>query len=176
MNTGPIFSVERHAKLCGVACLLLVVGCQTRLAATPKPEPLPPDCAQRATGDATTTPKASIVFIGEGADILNWDFLVRGLPATDLRTGSIVVADLFRGFIASSLGLSLLWLKAGEMLPVRTLSVLDQNVASTILYEKDDDAKEVAALAESARTRTREANEILGAIELRPPYPVPFSG
>jgi hypothetical protein len=194
-------------KICACACLLLAVGCQARLGATPKPEPLFSESGRHPTNLAPSaarlgaTPKreplsgwsgheptsasaapsarpgASIEFVEGGADILKWDFLVRGLPAVDLRTGSIVVADLSRSLsVVSTLGLSLVWLRPGQKLRFRVWSVLDKEVATGLMYDDDPDgAQRITAsarvLAEGVRERTRDANEMLGSLDLRPIIP-----
>ncbi len=155
-------------KLCGVPGLLLVVGCQPRLAATPKPEPLsresgPQPIHAAASAAPSARPGASIELAEAGADILKWNFLVRGLPAVDVRTGSILIANVSRDASVPSLGLSLLWLRPGQRFPFRVWSVLDSNDPDSSLDNR--------GLADGTRVRTRDANEMLGSLELRPTIP-----
>lgn len=161
--------VNRVLQFLGIACALAVFNCQPRCAATPKAEPVALANAPSAMPQQTPrNSQASLVFVEKGADILEWDFQVRGLPAIDLRTGSIIIADLSHGTLASSLGLSLHWMLPDETRPYRTWWLLDEHVASTILYERDGDQKQTAALAVKAREQTRDANETLRALALRP--------
>ncbi len=126
-----------------------------------------------ATAPSSAKPKASIKFMGKGPDLQKWDFSVHGLPAVDLRTGSIVVADLPRSLgVVGSLGLSLLWLQPGQKSRSRIWSVLDKSVATDIMYDDhtqpDALAARARALADGVRERTRDANEMLASLELRP--------
>jgi hypothetical protein len=117
----------------------------------------------------TTAPDrgASSAFLERPGGVLAWDFEVHGLPATDPSAGAIVVADVSHGRVASSLALSLRWLRPGEE-PFRSLTVLDDSDASYVLYEADSPEEAAEAVAEGVRAQTREANRILGAIELAP--------
>lgn len=136
-------------RLAGFA--LVMLGCS--VSSTPPPTP--------------PKPQELIAFTERPDGLLSWDFEVHGLPATDPRTGAIVVADVSHGHIASSLSLTLRWLRPREDAP-RTFAVLAPSEASHVLYELDDAPEVRTALAATVRTRTRTANAVLAAGELRP--------
>jgi hypothetical protein len=108
---------------------------------------------------------------------LKWEFSVRGLPAVDARTGSVVVADLSHGNgVFASLGMSLLWLRPGQKFRSRVWSVLDEGYADELMHDDEPNreqriAASVLALAEGVRARTRDANDMLNSLDLHPTIP-----
>jgi hypothetical protein len=161
--------------------ILGIVGCRST---APSPTSAPQIVAVAESSHvADAAPSASVVapsttagnttaviaFQEHPGGLQYWDFDVHGLPAADTKTDAIVVADISHGHIASSLSMSLRWLKPGHKEPLRTMTLLGQSEASHVLYEVDDvtGPREMAKLAERVRAQTREANRVLGATSLR---------
>jgi len=139
----------------------LCLGCQLRA-------PAPTECPGPTSAP---DPSASISFVQGGGELLQWDFLVRGLPAVEYGSGLVVVADRSRGEAAASLGLSVLRLGQGEARPRSVRVLLDEDVASRLLYEGETAGAEPLSLSEEVRGRVDQANLWLGSLRLRPMLP-----
>jgi hypothetical protein len=171
--------VRRYAEVRAsvIASALLVVACRPTAERPPREVALvalgdaaPPRAEEPPESPAPPRPtRASVAFVERGPGVLEWDFDIRGLPATDPRSGAILVADLSHGNIASSLSLSIHWLRAGQERPARTVTVLDAGDASHVVYDIDDARvpAETAKLAAGVRSRTLDANRALAASDLR---------
>jgi hypothetical protein len=162
-------AMPRAVVLAWVA-LVVAVGCRS----TPPPEPpRARDGVAPAPVPAPAQPsptETSIAFREASGGILQWDFDTRGLPAVDASTGTLVVADVSHGNIASYLSLSLRWLRSDQKEPLRNLTILDAGESSHVLYDIDekDEPGETKKLAEAVSARTEEANRILSTMRLSP--------
>ncbi len=145
----------------GLTFAALCLGCQLRA-------PVPTECRGPTWGP---DPQASISFVDGGEELLQWDFLVRGLPAVEYGSGLVVVADRSRGEAAASLGLSVLRLGQGEARPRSVRVVLDEDVASRLLYADESARVESSSLSEEVRERVDQANRWLASLRLRTMLP-----
>lgn len=122
-----------------------------------------------ASSSAPASSPASITLVEKGPQVLEWDFDVKGLPAIEDQTKTVVIADLSHGHIASSLSLTLRWLRSGKTDAVRTVPLLEPSEASRVLYDLDGPVAEAETkkLLERVRTRTMQANGVLSKTTLR---------
>ena len=99
----------------------------------------------------------------------DWSFDVRGLPATDTRTGEILVADAGRERVLQWESVTLFSLRPGAA--ARPMNVLLDSATIGSLHVMDDESQEIRfreQIAAGVRDETRAANTALAGRPLRP--------